>query len=299
MASGKEQSFNVKSLINDVKVREDDSKTSWYPLPFVTVNLKKHTTEFKGTFKHVKCTCYVMKEGNIYELCKGIPTLTSFKKGLLLRTLNVNEGNRDLTKVRFDYMTQTEQLNLLQKKYEELKKCRSDAFFLKSKHIRLKIRTRTLREKLTEFSSRGYLRQFAISYSKGYYGNLQKIPALAAEDETAIVGTVMYHQDRDELLGFCGPKDNHKCMENNHIKVGNDRDVYDRLVNAFDKKIIGKYARVILLKDSTFSGITYANMQQIHTVYHQWQKVQNLYELHLENELGPLIGNSSDGDSRR
>ena len=155
MASGEEQSFNVKLLINDVKVGEDDSKTSWYPLPFVTVNLKKHTTEFKGTFKHVKCTGYVMKEGNICELCKGIPTLPSFKKRLLLRTLNVNDGNRDLTKVRFDYMTKTEQLNLLQKKSEELKKCRSDAFFLKSKHIRLKLRTRTLREKLTEFSSRG------------------------------------------------------------------------------------------------------------------------------------------------
>ncbi|CAG2248063.1 unnamed protein product [Mytilus edulis] len=333
MASGEEQSFNVKLLINDVKVGEDDSKTSWYPLPFVTVNLKKHTTEFKGTFKHVKCTGYVMKEGNICELCKGIPTLPSFKKRLLLRTLNVNDGNRDLTKVRFDYMTKTEQLNLLQKKSEELKKCRSDAFFLKSKHIRLKLRTRTLREKLTEFSSRGDIKaiyhklvkaeekgildnknvfletiesianNFHVQgpHGKRYKSSTRKIfEALlimgAAEDETAIVGTVMYHQDRDELLGFCGPKDNHKCMENNHIKVGNDRDAYDRLVNAFDKNIIGKYARVILL-NPLHEKIPHlvallmptCNRFTHHTVYHQWQKVQNLYELHLEHELGPLI----------
>ncbi|CAG2201629.1 unnamed protein product [Mytilus edulis] len=333
MASGEEQSFNVKLLINDVKVGEDDSKTSWYPLPFVTVNLKKHTTEFKGTFKHVKCTGYVMKEGNICELCKGIPTLPSFKKRLLLRTLNVNDGNRDLTKVRFDYMTKTEQLNLLQKKSEELKKCRSDAFFLKSKHIRLKLRTRTLREKLTEFSSRGDIKaiyhKLVKAEEKGILDNknvfLETIESIAnnfhvqgphgkryksstrkffeallimgaAEDETAIVGTVMYHQDRDELLGFCGPKDNHKCMENNHIKVGNDRDAYDRLVNAFDKNIIGKYARVILL-NPLHEKIPHlvallmptCNRFTHHTVYHQWQKVQNLYELHLEHELGPLI----------
>ena len=34
-------------------------------------------------------------------------------------------------------------------------------------------------------------------------------------------------------------------------------------------------------------------------VYHQWQEVINLYEIHLEDILGPLTGNSSDGDSRR
>jgi hypothetical protein len=31
---------------------------------------------------------------------------------------------------------------------------------------------------------------------------ITKTPVLAAEDETAIVGSIQYHQDRDELLGF-------------------------------------------------------------------------------------------------
>lgn len=30
------------------------------------------------------------------------------------------------------------------------------------------------------------------------------VPVLAAEDETAIIGRVTYHQDTDELFGFCG-----------------------------------------------------------------------------------------------
>lgn len=34
-------------------------------------------------------------------------------------------------------------------------------------------------------------------------------------------------------------------------------------------------------------------------VYRQWQEVQRLYERDLEPVIGPLIGNSSDGDSRR
>ena len=35
------------------------------------------------------------------------------------------------------------------------------------------------------------------------------VPVLTAEDKTAIIGHVTYHQDRDELLGFCGVNGQH------------------------------------------------------------------------------------------
>lgn len=34
-------------------------------------------------------------------------------------------------------------------------------------------------------------------------------------------------------------------------------------------------------------------------VYRQWQEVQHVYEHELEHVIGSLVGNSSDGDSRR
>ena len=118
-------------------------------------------------------------------------------------------------------------------------------------------------------------------------------PVLAAEDEMSIVGTIQYHQDRDELLGFCGPILDHQCMENNHITVGNDQQAYERLVNAFAENVIGKYAGVILLNPLheklprlVALLMPTCNRFSHHAVYRQWQKIQNLYEEHLEHVLG-------------
>ena len=47
------------------------------------------------------------------------------------------------------------------------------------------------------------------------------VPVLAAEDETAIIGHVTYHQDRDDLLGFCGVNgQHHACLDHFAVKVG-------------------------------------------------------------------------------
>ena len=34
-------------------------------------------------------------------------------------------------------------------------------------------------------------------------------------------------------------------------------------------------------------------------VFLQWQELENLYRIHLQDLLGPLLGHSSDGDTRR
>ena len=47
------------------------------------------------------------------------------------------------------------------------------------------------------------------------------VPVLAAEDETAIIGHVTYHQDADELLGFCGVNgQHHACLDHLLLKLG-------------------------------------------------------------------------------
>ena len=67
--------------------------------------------------------------------------------------------------------------------------------------------------------------------------NIGRVPVLTAEDETAIVKKIEYHQDKNELLGFCGlntdnPAD-HECLTNFHIAVGDDEGAYQRLLDAF------------------------------------------------------------------
>lgn len=62
------------------------------------------------------------------------------------------------------------------------------------------------------------------------------VPVLAAEDETGIIGKIVYNQASDELLGFCevkGPE--HKCLDYFTVVVGNREEGYNSIVNAFDQ----------------------------------------------------------------
>eukprot|EP00112_Aurelia_sp_Birch-Aquarium-sp1_P008356 Seg1918.2 transcript_id=Seg1918.2/GoldUCD/mRNA.D3Y31 product="hypothetical protein" protein_id=Seg1918.2/GoldUCD/D3Y31 len=141
--------------------------------------------------------------------------------------------------------------------------------------------------------------------------SIKRVPVLTAEDETSIKAVVEYNQKTDQLVGFCGvksenPKDHHCLQESATIVLGDDQDSYDHLRNAFQNYKIGGYARIILLNPLhvSLAGIVVlfastCNKFSHQDVRRQWQLIHEQYNKYLEEALGPLIGHSSDGDSRR
>ena len=125
--------------------------------------------------------------------------------------------------------------------------------------------------------------------------------------ETAIVSQVSYSEATDELLGFCGVDGaDHKCLDKFTIVVGNGEQGYNAIVNTFSDCKIGSFARAIILNPlrpnlPRLTVLTMPTCNKFHMefVFHQWQEIERLYEQELEDIIGPLIGHSSDGDSRR
>ena len=136
---------------------------------------------------------------------------------------------------------------------------------------------------------------------------IPKVPVLLAEDETAIIGRLDYCAKQDLLLGSCGYEAlDHKCVDNFTIEVGEGEDGYKVIVNAFKECRVGTYGRALILnplhpklpKVPVLVQPT-CNRFDSDFVKSQWDQVQTLYRDTIEPVLGPLIGNSSDGDTRR
>ena len=134
------------------------------------------------------------------------------------------------------------------------------------------------------------------------------VVVMATEDETAIIKKVEYHQNDDALLGFCGLEgDEHQCLDNFVVTpIGDGVEGYEKIVNAFQEYKIGCYARVIiinplhpLLPKLSMLVMPTCNSFDLRFVQHQHDIIQHNYDQYLEPVLGPLIGNASDGDSRR
>ena len=147
------------------------------------------------------------------------------------------------------------------------------------------------------------------SATKKSLGITTPVPVMLAEDETAIIGKIMYDEQSDTLQGFCGintdPAD-HKCVEDFFVHIGDDDGAYDRLVSAFAQCKIANYARLILINPliSSLPKIPILIMPTCNKFSHehvssQWSRLAEMFKASLEPVLGPLIGNSSDGDSRR
>ena len=386
-------------LINDTKPGEDNSKISWYPEPhyrFVRI-CKESSKEMTGTFRSpecLRCADVGTFKNDMCSVCEGVPKLPSFKKRLLLRSERIgSDGKRNNSTIRNDFLSTFEMQQKLKEQKEKLDYKESQLFFLKSKNLRLRMRKRSLDEKLAEFARRGSMKAICHNLDKaaqnGYLkdrntlvgvlqtvarnfhvekngrryqssfklflevlllwggprvatfvainlcgpeihsiyrwrnqhlvhldggfeennfkvlGKLYKeamsnlgvkhVPVLAAEDETAILGQISYSERTDELLGFCGVTGaDHKCLD------------YFTVVNAFNEYKIGPFARAIILNPlhpklpriPVLIMLT-CNRFDHEFVFRQWQTVERLYEKELQDIVGPLIGHSSDGDSRR
>ena len=96
-----------------------------------------------------------------------------------------------------------------------------------------------LKDKLHEYLNGVQLNQFVISLTLQSYAvkqvNHTKCPVEVAEDETAIIQEVRYHQEADILTEFCGINgENHQCLDDFVVKVGNGEDGYRVITNAFE-----------------------------------------------------------------
>jgi len=125
----------------------------------------------------------------------------------------------------------------------------------------------------------------------------------AAEEETATLGQIRYSENTDELLGFCGVSGaDHKCLDYSTVAVG---DGYNTIINAFNEYKIASFAGAIILnplhpKLPQIPILTMSTCNRFNHifVFRQWQTVERLYKQELQDIVSPLLGHSSDGDSR-
>ena len=134
---------------------------------------------------------------------------------------------------------------------------------------------------------------------------VKHVPVLGAEDETAILGKISYSKRTDEPLRFCEVSGaDCKCLNYFTVVVGNGKQGYDTIVNAFNKYKIGPFARTIILNP------LHPKLPQIPVVimptcsrfdhefvFRQWQTFERLYKREPHDIVGPLIGQSSESDS--
>ncbi|KAL9954636.1 hypothetical protein ACROYT_G042201 [Oculina patagonica] len=95
---------------------------------------------------------------------------------------------------------------------------------------------------------------------------------------------------------------NHQCLDHFTVDVGDGEEGYNAIVSAFKECKLGSFARAIMLNPLhpnlprlAILCMPTCNKFDTTFVYRQWQEVQRVYE----HVIGPLVGNSSDGDSRR
>ena len=59
---------------------------------------------------------------------------------------------------------------------------------------------------------------------------------------------ITYYQETDTLQGMCGLKgDNHQCLEELEVLVGEGVEGYNTMVNVFDNYAAAPYASAVLL----------------------------------------------------
>ena len=137
--------------------------------------------------------------------------------------------------------------------------------------------------------------------------SLGKVPVQLSEDETAVVRRVCYDQKNDTLVGFCGlAGENHVCKENCAIVIGDGEEGYNTIIQAFKSYIIGSYGRLMMINPlhPSLPKISILIMPTCNTfdnnmVRDQMERIMNNYDKYIAPVLGPLVGPSSDGDSRR
>jgi hypothetical protein len=142
--------------------------------------------------------------------------------------------------------------------------------------------------------------------AKVLYGIEGPVPIILEEDKTKVKLRVAWDTKADNLTGFCGSKENHKCISHFKLVVGEGDSGYSNIVNAFSSNCLASFARVIIvnplhdkLPKLTLVVSCTCNCFDSQWVRDQWDQIDTLWLQECYSYVGPIIGHASDGGSRR
>ncbi|KAL2644061.1 hypothetical protein R1flu_011648 [Riccia fluitans] len=145
-----------------------------------------------------------------------------------------------------------------------------------------------------------------LTAAKALHGITGDIAEILAEDETRVKPIVRWEARRDTLIGFCGDKDNHVCKMGLEVEVGSGESCYSKIVESFEQKIQGSYARVVIvnpLHEKLPSLIVYAsvtcNLFTASWVRDHWKGLKQRWDKCCRQVVGPVLDHANDGDARR
>jgi hypothetical protein len=117
---------------------------------------------------------------------------------------------------------------------------------------------------------------------------------------------IAWESQTDSLVGFCGAKESHVCVACFKPEVGDGQVGYNNVTDAFRNDKIGSFARVIVvnpLHDKLPRPVLVVsctcNCFDSSWVRSQWRTIDALWKDNCLEDVGPIIGHASDGDSRR
>ncbi|KAL2622804.1 hypothetical protein R1flu_003009 [Riccia fluitans] len=145
-----------------------------------------------------------------------------------------------------------------------------------------------------------------MTAAKGLHGITRDVALILAKDETWVKPTVRWEARRDMLIGFCGDKDNHVCKMGLEVEVGFGESGYSKIVESFEQKIQGSYARVVIvnpLHEKLPRLIVYAsitcNSFTASWGRDHWKGLKQRWDKCCRQVMGPVLRHASDGDARR
>ncbi|KAL2610849.1 hypothetical protein R1flu_022541 [Riccia fluitans] len=254
-------------------------------------------------------TSTIVYGGNVYDVK---PFLDDQKRGCTWEALweFLCDGGRNMNKAAKDYQysksTQAIQQALFQFGGQQVVNCMSMNLLTPS--------LRTVKRNRSTFvpflpglqdSNFGEVAKI-LTTAKALHGITSDVAVIVAEDKTRVKSTMRWEARRDTLIGFCGDKDNHVCNMDLEVEVGFGESGYSKIVESFEQKIQGSYARVVIvnpLHEKLPRFIVYAsvtcNSFTVSWVRDHWKGLKQRWDKCCREAVGPVLGHANDGDARR
>ena len=151
--------------MDDLEPGYDDGQMIWYADPHFTPRAQDGE-ELKGTFRRTSCNKMGFFPNNLCSECSSIPRLQSFRKRALLRHKRTVSGDRDIKKINNLHLNRQEILTKLKSQQNKIESLDTKLYFLSSKHSKLQVKTRNMKEKIVEFSRRGSMKAVCFQLNK-------------------------------------------------------------------------------------------------------------------------------------
>jgi hypothetical protein len=129
---------------------------------------------------------------------------------------------------------------------------------------------------------------------------------ILAKDETKVKSWVAWEPKPDVLSGFYESKVDHICVSGFVSIIGEGEVAYNSIMDAFQDDVLGGFVRILMVNTLHLSlpmlvlviNSTY-NRSDVIWVRKQWCVIDQLWVHKYLEDIDPIIGHVSDGDSRR